>query len=85
MLSEQPRTINSSPPPTHTTSSLHTRAPYPSRASPVLLRPQPNPQGLKRPELRDELYMQLVRQTRGNPLPASRARAWELFTVVAAC
>ncbi|KIY99686.1 hypothetical protein MNEG_8273, partial [Monoraphidium neglectum] len=41
-------------------------------------------QGLKRPELRDELYMQLVRQTRGNPLPASRARAWELFTLVAA-
>jgi len=41
-------------------------------------------QGLKRPELRDELYMQLVKQTRGNPLPHSRARAWELFTLVAA-
>ncbi|GBF96810.1 hypothetical protein Rsub_09666 [Raphidocelis subcapitata] len=41
-------------------------------------------QGLKRPELRDELYVQLVRQTRGNPLPHSRARAWELFTLVAA-
>ena len=26
-------------------------------------------QGLKRPELRDELYMQLLRQTRGNPQP----------------
>jgi hypothetical protein len=41
-------------------------------------------QGLKRPELRDELYMQLVKQTRGNPLPHSRARAWEIFTLVAA-
>ena len=41
-------------------------------------------QGLKRPELRDELYMQLVKQTRCNPLPHSRSRAWELFTLVAA-
>jgi len=41
-------------------------------------------QGLKRPELRDELYMQLVRQTRGNPRPTSATRAWELFAVVAA-
>lgn len=41
-------------------------------------------QGLKRAELRDELYMQLVKQTRCNPLPHSRARAWELFTLIAA-
>lgn len=40
-------------------------------------------QGLKRPELRDELYLQLVRQTRANPLAHSRARAWELLTIVA--
>ncbi|KAF8058864.1 KIN14I [Scenedesmus sp. PABB004] len=40
-------------------------------------------QGLKRPELRDELYMQLVKQTRGNPAPGSRARAWGLFRLVA--
>jgi hypothetical protein len=41
-------------------------------------------QGLKRPELRDELYMQLVKQTRGNPSPSSRAKAWGLFNLVAA-
>ena len=40
-------------------------------------------QGLKRPELRDELYMQLIKQTRGNPGPESRARAWELFHLTA--
>ncbi len=41
-------------------------------------------QGLKRPELKDELYMQLLKQTRGNPTPASRLKAWELFHLVAA-
>lgn len=41
-------------------------------------------QGLKRPELRDELYMQLVKQTRGNPAAASRAKAWGMFNLVAA-
>jgi hypothetical protein len=40
-------------------------------------------QGLKRAELRDELYMQLVKQTRSNPVPTSRARAWALFHLVA--
>jgi hypothetical protein len=39
---------------------------------------------LKRPELRDELYMQLVKQTRGNPSPSSRAKAWGMFNLVAA-
>lgn len=42
------------------------------------------PQGLKRVELRDELYMQLVKQTRGNPNPAARAKAWQLFYLTAA-
>ena len=41
-------------------------------------------QGLKRPELKDELYMQLVKQTRGNPNVNSRGRAWEMFLLVAA-
>lgn len=41
------------------------------------------PQGLKRQELRDELYMQLVKQTRSNPSSTSRARAWALFHLVA--
>lgn len=41
-------------------------------------------QGLKRPELRDELYMQLVKQTRGSPSAASRAKAWGMFNLVAA-
>jgi hypothetical protein len=40
-------------------------------------------QGLKRQELRDELYMQLVKQTRSNPVSTSRARAWALFHLVA--
>lgn len=40
-------------------------------------------QGLKRPELKDELYMQLIKQTRGNPNVASSAKAWELFQLVA--
>ncbi|KAJ9511982.1 hypothetical protein QJQ45_004434 [Haematococcus lacustris] len=41
-------------------------------------------QGLKRLELKDELYMQLLKQTRGNPHETSRAKAWELFQLVAA-
>jgi hypothetical protein len=40
-------------------------------------------QGLKRQELRDELYMQLVKQTRSNPVSTSRTRAWALFHLVA--
>ncbi|CAD7699890.1 unnamed protein product [Ostreobium quekettii] len=40
-------------------------------------------QGLKRPELKDELYMQLVKQTRGNPTVEGRMRVWELFNIVA--
>ncbi|GLC77793.1 hypothetical protein PLESTB_000955500 [Pleodorina starrii] len=40
-------------------------------------------QGLKRPELKDELYMQLIKQTRGNPGISSRVKAWELFHLVA--
>ncbi|GLI62984.1 hypothetical protein VaNZ11_005841 [Volvox africanus] len=40
-------------------------------------------QGLKRPELKDELYMQLIKQTRGNPVIQSRVKAWELFHLVA--
>ena len=41
-------------------------------------------QGLKRPELKDELYMQLLKQTRGNPNVPSRIKAWELFQLTAA-
>uniref|UniRef100_A0A061QQX7 Kinesin-like calmodulin binding protein n=1 Tax=Tetraselmis sp. GSL018 TaxID=582737 RepID=A0A061QQX7_9CHLO len=40
--------------------------------------------GLKRPELKDELYMQLLKQTRGNPSVEARTHAWELFHLVAA-
>lgn len=39
-------------------------------------------QGIKKPELRDELYMQLLKQSRGN-CTASSALAWELFYLVA--
>jgi len=38
--------------------------------------------GLKRPELRDELYAQLSKQTRSNPTPDSAVRAWELMVAV---
>jgi len=41
-------------------------------------------QGLKRPELKDELYMQLLKQTRGNPNVSSRIKAWELFQLTSA-
>lgn len=41
-------------------------------------------QGLKRPEIRDELFMQLIKQTRGNPNPTARAKAWQLFYLTAA-
>lgn len=41
-------------------------------------------QGLKRTELRDELYMQLVKQTRRCPNPSARAKAWQLFYLTAA-
>lgn len=40
-------------------------------------------QGLKRPELKDELYMQLVKQTRCNPNLETNVKAWELFNLVA--
>ncbi|KDD76129.1 hypothetical protein H632_c343p0, partial [Helicosporidium sp. ATCC 50920] len=40
-------------------------------------------QGLKRPELRDELYLQLVKQTRGCPPGAPLQRAWQLLLVCA--
>eukprot|EP00890_Picochlorum_soloecismus_P006002 jgi/Picsp_1/6402/NSC_03750-R1_kinesin-like calmodulin binding protein len=40
-------------------------------------------QGLKRSELRDELYMQLLKQTRGCPNPAAKAKAWQLFYITA--
>ncbi len=40
-------------------------------------------QGLKRSELRDELYMQLLKQTRGNPNNAARLHGWELLYLVA--
>ncbi|CAD7697902.1 unnamed protein product [Ostreobium quekettii] len=39
--------------------------------------------GIKRPDLKDELYMQLMKQTRGNPVEESKIRAWELLLVVA--
>ena len=41
-------------------------------------------QGLKRAELRDELFMQLVKQTRGNPNASAKAKAWQLFYITAA-
>ena len=37
---------------------------------------------MKRPELRDELYMQLLKQSRGNVTPTAY-RVWELFLLVA--
>lgn len=37
---------------------------------------------MKRQELRDELYMQLIKQSRGNITPSAH-RAWELFFLVA--
>ena len=40
-------------------------------------------QGLKRPELKDELYMQLLKQTRCNPNIPIKVKAWELFQLVA--
>ena len=41
-------------------------------------------QGLKRSELRDELFLQLLKQTRGCPNPSARAKAWQLFYLSAA-
>jgi hypothetical protein len=41
-------------------------------------------QGLKRMELRDELFMQLIKQTRGCPSPGPKAKAWQLFYLTAA-
>ena len=39
--------------------------------------------GIKRPELKDELFMQLLKQTRGNPNQETRQKVWELFYLVA--
>ena len=41
-------------------------------------------EGLKRPELRDELYAQLSKQTRNNPDLQSALKAWELMHLVSA-
>lgn len=41
-------------------------------------------QGLKRPDMRDELFMQLIKQTRGNANSAAKGRAWQLFFITAA-
>lgn len=41
-------------------------------------------QGLKRSELRDELFLQLVKQTRGCPNPSMRHKAWQLFYMAGA-
>lgn len=41
-------------------------------------------QGLKRPELKDELYMQLIKQTRGNTSMDACLRTWEIFHLVTA-
>ena len=41
-------------------------------------------QGLKRPELKDELFMQLLKQSRGNPSPPA-AGAHHMVYVLAAC
>ena len=40
---------------------------------------------LKRPELRDEIYAQLMKQTRANPSVESQTRCWELLFLVASC
>lgn len=37
---------------------------------------------LKRPELKDELYMQLLKQSRGNPSEDARLMAWQLWLVL---
>ena len=42
-------------------------------------------QALKRTELRDELFLQLVKQTRVCPSPAMRSKAWQLFYITASC
>ncbi len=59
------------------------------RLNPIPLNSMPvNPmhrcarQGIKKAELKDELYMQLLKQSRGNGTPSS-ARAWELLFLVA--
>lgn len=40
-------------------------------------------QAIKRPDLKDELYMHLIKQTRGNPNNRTKLKAWELFFLVA--
>ena len=40
-------------------------------------------QAIKRPDLKDELYMHLIKQTRGNPNLKTKLKAWELFYLVA--
>eukprot|EP00798_Chlamydomonas_sp_ICE-L_P023239 gene23239-30463_t len=41
-------------------------------------------QGLKRAELKDELFMQLLKQTNGNPSLDSKIKGWELMQLTAA-
>ena len=39
---------------------------------------------IKRAELKDELYMQIVKATRCNPTVPGQIKAWETFYIVAA-
>lgn len=42
-------------------------------------------QALKKTDLRDELFLQVLKQTRGCPNPSQRAKAWQLFFITASC
>ena len=37
---------------------------------------------LTRPELRDELYLQLIKQTGGNPSAVGQQKVWELLSIL---
>ena len=41
--------------------------------------------GIDKKPIRDEIYVQLMRQTNENPIPANLNKVWELFGFVAAC
>ena len=74
------------PPPPSSSSSASSSAPPPalnSQAEAAEALSRFLAPALSRPDLRDELYAQLVKQTRGNPSPGSSVRTWRLLAALA--
>ncbi len=58
-------------------------SPESSRKNPALLAGEIVGMGIKNPPMRDEIYCQLAKQTKGNPESLSAAQGWKLMALTA--